>query len=60
MDDEAQNMLILGNLIIGNESKESFGWRDTTNWVMATVTDGDELCLCRSNDTAIWLDYVRC
>ena len=40
MQKEAQNMLILGNLIIGNEGADTFGWRDPVNWVMATVTDG--------------------
>ena len=39
MGDEAQNMIILGNLIIGYEGKDTFGWRDPANWVMATVGD---------------------
>jgi len=40
MADEAQNMLILGNLIIGYEGKDTFDWRDPANWVMATASDG--------------------
>ena len=42
---EAQNMLILGNLIIGYEGKDIFGWRDPANWVMATVAVGGEVRL---------------
>ena len=45
MGDEAKNMIILGNLIIGYEGKDTFGWRDPANWVMATVSDGGEVRL---------------
>jgi len=38
MQDEAQNMLILGNLIIGYKGLDTFGWRDSSNWVMCTVS----------------------
>ena len=36
---ETQNMIPLGNVIIGNEGKDKSGWRDPANWFMATVTD---------------------
>lgn len=36
---EAQNMILLGNLIIGNEGKDKTGWRDPVNWLMAAVSD---------------------
>jgi len=45
MGNEAQNLLILGNLITGFEGKETFGWRDTANWIMATVADGCQISL---------------
>ena len=45
MADEVQNMLILGNLIIGHEGKDTFGWRDPANWIMATVADEGQVCL---------------
>ena len=35
---EAQNLIILGNLITGYEGKDTFGWRDPAAWVMATVS----------------------
>ena len=39
MRNEAQNLIPLGNVIIGNEGKDKTGWRDTANWFMATVSD---------------------
>ncbi len=39
MQRESQNMIILGNLIIGYEGKDKTGWRDPAGWVMATVSD---------------------
>lgn len=39
MHHEAQNMVILGNIIIGNKGEDKTGWRDPANWVMATVFD---------------------
>lgn len=41
MQDEAQNMILLGNIIIGNEGKDKTDWRDPANWVMATVYDAN-------------------
>ena len=34
---EAQNVIPLGNLIIGNQGKDKTGWRDPANWFMAAV-----------------------
>ncbi|MCL1787889.1 MAG: hypothetical protein FWG38_07855, partial [Defluviitaleaceae bacterium] len=39
MRDEAQNLIPLGNVIIGNEGKDKTGWRDPASWYMATVSD---------------------
>lgn len=39
MRHEAQNMIPLGNIIIGNEGKDRTGWRDPVNWLMATISD---------------------
>ena len=39
MKQEAQNLIPLGNIIIGNEGKDKTGWRDPINWFMATVSD---------------------
>jgi len=39
MRHEAQNLVPLGNVIIGNEGKDKTGWRDHANWFMATVSD---------------------
>jgi predicted GNAT family acetyltransferase len=41
MRHEAQNLIPLGNLIIGNEGKDKTDWRDPANWFMATVSDDD-------------------
>ena len=40
MRHEAQNLIPLGNLIIGNQGQDKTDWRDTANWFMATVADG--------------------
>jgi predicted GNAT family acetyltransferase len=39
MRHEAQNMIPLGNIIIGHEGKDKSDWRDPANWLMATVSD---------------------
>lgn len=36
---EAQNVIPLGNLIMGNEGVDKIGWRDPVKWFMATVAD---------------------
>ncbi|MCL2376217.1 MAG: GNAT family N-acetyltransferase [Defluviitaleaceae bacterium] len=45
LQSEAQNMLILGNLIIGYEGVDTFGWRDPANWVMATISNDGNIRL---------------
>lgn len=39
LNHESQNLIPLGNLIIGYEGKDKVGWRDPANWLMATVSD---------------------
>lgn len=39
MRDESQNMILLGNLIMGREGKDNTDWRDPANWWMAAVSD---------------------
>lgn len=39
MHHEAQNMIPLGNIIIGHQGKDKTDWRDPVNWLMATVSD---------------------
>ena len=39
MRHEAQNLIPLGNIIIGDEGKDKTEWRDPANWFMATVSD---------------------
>jgi len=45
MRHEAQNIIPLGNLLIGHAGTDKTGWRDPENWLMATVTKGDEVLL---------------
>lgn len=42
---EAQNILPLGNIIIGHEGKDKTDWRDPVNWLMATVSDANGIQL---------------
>lgn len=42
---EAQNLILLGNLIIGNEGRDKTGWRDPAGWFMAVVSDDKGICL---------------
>ncbi|MCL2701691.1 MAG: GNAT family N-acetyltransferase [Phycisphaerae bacterium] len=39
MRHESQNMIPLGNVIIGHTGTDKTGWRDAANWLMATVSD---------------------
>jgi len=39
MRHEAQNVLPLGNLMIGCAGRDREGWRDPANWLMAAVSD---------------------
>ena len=45
MRHEAQNMILLGNIIIGHEGKDKTGWRDPANWLMATASDAEGIQL---------------
>ena len=45
MRHEAQNMIPLGNIIIGQEGKDKTGWRDPANWLMATISDASGIHL---------------
>lgn len=45
MRHESQNMILLGNIIIGHEGKDKTGWRDPANWIMATVSDDNGIKL---------------
>ena len=45
MRHEAQNMILLGNIIIGHEGKDKTDWRDPINWLMATVSDANGIQL---------------
>lgn len=45
MRHEAQNLITLGNVIIGHEGKDKTGWRDPANWLMATISDEKEIKL---------------
>lgn len=42
---ESQNMILLGNIIIGHEGKDKTDWRDPANWLMAVVSDGSGIRL---------------
>jgi predicted GNAT family acetyltransferase len=42
---EAQNMIPLGNIIIGHEGKDKTDWRDPVNWLMATISDANGIHL---------------
>ena len=45
MRHEAQNLIPLGNIIIGYEGKDKTDWRDPVNWLMATVSDTEGIRL---------------
>jgi len=45
MRHEAQNMIPLGNIIIGNEGNDKTEWRDPANWFMAAISDADGIQL---------------
>lgn len=45
MRHEAQNMVPLGNIIIGHEGKDKTDWRDPANWIMATISDSSGILL---------------
>lgn len=41
MRHEAQNLIPLGNIIIGHRGQDKTDWRDPAGWLMATVSDTD-------------------
>ena len=45
MRHEAQNLIPLGNVILGNEGQDKTGWRDPAAWFMATVSNDEGLRL---------------
>ena len=45
MRHESQNMIPLGNIIIGHEGKDKTDWRDPVNWLMATISDANGIQL---------------
>jgi len=45
MRNEAQNLIPLGNLLIGVAGEDKTGWRDPENWLMMSVFDGGDIIL---------------
>lgn len=45
MRHEAQNLIPLGNVILGHQGKDKEGWRDPVNWLMATISDANGIQL---------------
>jgi predicted GNAT family acetyltransferase len=45
LKDEAQNLVLLGNLILGIAAEDKSGWRDPANWFMASVSSSGGLRL---------------
>ncbi len=45
MRHEAQNMIPLGNIIIGHMGEDKTDWRNPVNWLMATVSDANGIRL---------------
>jgi predicted GNAT family acetyltransferase len=45
MRHEAQNLIPLGNIIMGHKGADKQDWRDPANWLMAAVSDADGICL---------------
>ena len=45
MRDEAQNLILLGNLVMGCAGADKHGWRDPAGWLMEAVFDGPALRL---------------
>ena len=45
MRHEAQNLIPLGNIIIGHEGKDKTDWRDPANWFMSTISDANGIQL---------------
>lgn len=71
MGRESQNMILLGNIMIGKEGKDKTGWRDPASWLMATVTDGGTILLTAlmtpphhitlyATDNVVHPDAIKC
>lgn len=45
LKDEAQNLIILGNILIGYMEVDKTGWRDPANWLMATASENGKILL---------------
>ena len=45
MQHEAQNVIPLGNILIGARGQDKTDWRDPANWFMATITNHQGLVL---------------
>lgn len=45
MRHEAQNLIPLGNLIMGHEGEDKTDWRDPVHWFMATISDAQGIQL---------------
>jgi len=45
MGHEAQNVIPLGNILIGMDSTDNTGWRDPANFFMATISDQNNIVL---------------
>ena len=71
MRHEAQNMILLGNIMIGHAGKDKTDWRDPIKWLMATISDGNGIRLIAlmtpphnialyATDNIISSDVIRC
>lgn len=71
MRHEAQNMILLGNIMIGHEGKDKTDWRDPIKWLMATISDADGIRLIAlmtpphnialyATDNIISSEVIRC
>lgn len=56
---EAQNVLLLGNLMIGYAGRDKTGWRDPAHWLMATVSDGAGIRLTALNPAIPRIGQLR-
>lgn len=68
---ESQNMIILGNVIMGHKGEDKTDWRDPADWLMATVSDEKGIRLTAlmtppfnitlyATDNVIDLEAVKC
>ncbi len=42
---EEQNLVMLGNLMMGKKGEDKTAWRDPAHWLMATVSDANSIVL---------------